>query len=201
MQIRNKLELFFVNFQSNQPLLRPVNSQWTGSPSKYPSFIQSVHMSDCLTIETKPIVKVFSWVYDLRNISKRGFGPILLSTTRRRVRGAGLLLHSLSVHFGNCRRTPCCTTTRLHTNTISESSVKCYPVRAAHQRGRVWFVMGKAERHCVACLLSRAADASEMYWSKSVVVVRGEENMILCPPWGSEIRELSHRAEERGQEK
>lgn len=67
----------------------------------------------------------------------------------------------------------------LHTNTVSESSVKCYPVR---EEQRVWFVMGKAERHGVACLLSWAADASEMYWSKSVVVVGREENMILCPP-------------------
>lgn len=59
-------------------------------------------------------MRVFSWAYALRNISKKGFGPILLSTTRGRVRCAGFtaLLHSLSVHFGNCRRTPWCTTTR-----------------------------------------------------------------------------------------
>lgn len=68
----------------------------------------------------------------------------------------------------------------LHTSAVGESSVKCYPVRAARRRARVWFVMGKAKRRCEACLLSWAADACAMHWSKLVVVFRREENMILA---------------------
>lgn len=77
------------------------------------------------------------------------------------------------------------TTGELHTSTVGESSVKCYPVKAMRQRDETLLHDGK-RRHCVACLLSCAADASEMLWSKFVVVIQKGES-------GSEIRELSHR--------
>lgn len=174
---------------------------------KYLSGVRIILSFSCKTLKyTIKEIWVFGWAYALRKIFLRR----VLDQYRYPPPGGEWGVQAL-LRFSTVF--PCTLETadappgvplpdsELHTNTVSESSVKCYPVRAARRRGRVWFVMGKAERHCVACLLSWAADASEMCWSKSVVVVRREENMILCPPWGSEIRELSHRAEERGQEK
>lgn len=45
--------------------------------------------------------------------------------------------------------------------------------------GSLW---EKSRRHCVACLLSWAADASEMFWSKFVVVIQKRRNYDpVCP--------------------
>lgn len=64
---------------------------------------------------------------------------------------------------------------KLHASTESESWVKCYPVTAVSEGQEFDSSWEKSMRNCTPCLLSWTVDASEMFWSKFVVVVQERE--------------------------
>lgn len=68
----------------------------------------------------------------------------------------------------------------IHTSTVSEMLSSKSSVPEGQEFGSLW---EKSRRHCAACLLFWAADASEMFWSKFVVVTqKREKKRCLCLP-------------------
>lgn len=167
-----------------------------------------VEMKSSLMWKSRQARVFFPSSFDLLTLAifRKNWFLTCSAATRGQVRCSDFLalIHNLSVHFGNCRCAPWCSTawqwtTYQHSQWII-SVMLSSESGAPEGQSLVRYGKGKETLRGVFIVLGSWCLCNAMHWSKLVVVLGREENMIPRPPWGSEIRELSPRAERQGKE-